>query len=186
MLRKLVILGICAGISASIPIVYQSNPELFQSLLESSEPAPDTQATAAVPRVQQLVQPVTEQLLGKKVRLAADDRGHFTAEFKLNGRSVEALVDTGATLVAINVSTAKRIGLKLKPEDYQYTVDTANGPTRAAAVNIDHLQIGRIFIENVQAVVLDDKALKGTLIGMSFLKRLAKFQVEDGGLLLVQ
>jgi aspartyl protease family protein len=187
MLRKLVILGICAGTSASIPILYQSNPELFKSFLESSEeaPAPDTQATAAVPRGQP-AKPVTEQLLGKKVRLAADNRGHFSAEFKLNGRRVEALVDTGATLVAINVSTARRIGIVLKAEDYKYTVDTANGPTRAAAVNIDNLQIGRIFVEDVQAVVLDDAALNGTLMGMSFLKRLTKFQVEDGALLLVQ
>jgi aspartyl protease family protein len=185
MLRKLIILGICAGTSASIPILYQSNPEFFEGVLSASESAPDARATAAVPRAQPS-KPATEQLLGKKVRLAADDRGHFTAEFKLNGRRVEALVDTGATLVAINVSTARRIGIVLKPEDYRYTVDTANGPTRAAAVDIDSLQIGRIFVESVQAVVLDDDALKGTLIGMSFLKRLAKFQIENGALLLVQ
>ena len=43
---------------------------------------------------------------------------------------------------------------------------------------IDNLQIGRISIESVQAIVLDDKALDGTLIGMSFLKRLDKFEVE--------
>ncbi len=187
MLRKLIILGICAGTSASVPILYQANPELFHSLLESSEtePAPDKQVTAAVPRVEP-ARPATEQLIGKKVRLAADARGHFSAEFKLNGRRVDALVDTGATLVAINVTTAKRIGITLKAEDYKYTVDTANGPTRAASVNIEDLQIGRIFVENVQAVVLDDTALNGTLIGMSFLKRLDKFQIEDGALLLVQ
>ena len=34
--------------------------------------------------------------------------------------------------------------------------------------------------------MLDDKALRGTLIGMSFLKRLDKYQVENGTLLLVQ
>jgi len=51
---------------------------------------------------------------------------------------------------------------------------------------IDNLQIGRIYVESVQAIVLDDKALDGTLIGMSFLKQLSKFQVEDGSLLLVQ
>ena len=34
--------------------------------------------------------------------------------------------------------------------------------------------------------MLDDKALDGTLIGMSFLKRLDKFEVTDGALLLAQ
>ena len=48
------------------------------------------------------------------------------------------------------------------------------------------LQIGRIYIESVQALVLDDKALDGTLIGMSFLKRLDKFEVADGALVLSQ
>ena len=70
--------------------------------------------------------------------------------------------------------------------DFKYTVRTANGETRAAGVTIERLQIGRILVEDVEAVVLDDKALDGTLIGVSFLKRLAKYQVENGALLLVQ
>ena len=41
-------------------------------------------------------------------------------------------------------------------------------------VDIDRLQIGRISVDNMQAVVLDDKALHTNLIGMSFLNRLGK------------
>jgi aspartyl protease family protein len=96
------------------------------------------------------------------------------------------MVDTGATLVAINLSTARRIGIQLTPADFKYEVRTANGKTRAASANIERLQIGRILVENVDAVVLDDKALDGALIGVSFLNRLAKYQVENGALLLVQ
>lgn len=186
MLRKLIILGVCAGTSASIPILYQSNPELVLGWMEgAAAPAPDPQPVAAVPKVRP-AKASEEPLLGRKVRLDGDDRGHFTAEFKLNGRRIDALVDTGATLVAINVSTARRIGITLTAEDYKYTVETANGATRAASVTIDNLQIGKIYLEDVQAVVLDDAALKTTLVGMSFLKRLSKFQVENGSLLLVQ
>ena len=137
-------------------------------------------------RTAQPIAPATEVLLGRKVRIAADPRGHFNADFKLNGRSIDAMVDTGATLVAINLSTARRIGIQLTPGDFKYTVNTANGKTRAASATIERLQIGRILVENVDAVVLDDKALDGTLIGVSFLKRLAKYQVENGALLLVQ
>ena len=125
-------------------------------------------------------------LLGRKVRSAADQYGHFSADFRLNGRSVGAMVDTGATLVAMNASTARRIGIRVTAPDFKYTVRTANGETRAAGVTIERLQIGRILVEDVEAVVLDDKALDGTLIGVSFLKRLAKYQVENGALLLVQ
>jgi len=96
------------------------------------------------------------------------------------------MIDTGATLVAINTSTARRIGISLNPSDFSHQVNTANGAIRAAVVNIDRLQIGKISIDNIQAVVLDDRALQTNLIGMSFLQRLAKYQVENGTLLLVQ
>lgn len=189
MLRKLLILGICAGTSASLPIVYEVNPETFLRYADSwmnDQPADPTPVAGVPPRVTLPAQAPVEQLAGRKVRVAADARGHFTTEFKLNGRRVDAMIDTGATLVALNVSTARRIGIKLDASDFAYKVDTANGETRAARANIASLQIGRIFVENVDAVILDDAALNGTLIGMSFLQRLDKFQVENGSLLLVQ
>jgi aspartyl protease family protein len=188
MLRKLLILIVCAVASASVPIFYERNPELFHGLLgseEESQPAPQTVAKAEI-RTTEPVVPATELLLGRKVKIAADEFGHFNADFRLNGRSVDAMVDTGATLVAMNASTARRAGIKVMPADFKYTVRTANGQTRAAGVTIDRLQIGRILVEDVEAVVLDDKALDGTLIGVSFLKRLAKYQVENGSLLMVQ
>jgi aspartyl protease family protein len=188
MFRKLLLVGIFAGSSASIPILYQSNSETFQNLLhqvmQGSE-APTKKLTAPVAAVS--TKPLDQEVLpGRKVRLAADATGHFVTDFKLNGRRVKAMVDTGATLVAINQSTARRIGISLTPADFKYKVATANGDARAAGVTIETLQIGRIAVDNVQAVVLEDQALDGTLIGMSFLKQLSKFQVEDGALLLVQ
>ncbi len=185
MFRKLAILIVCAVVSASVPMLYERNPELFHSLLKSGnepQPAPQMIAKAEI----KMPEPETEILLGRKVRIAADPDGHFNAEFRLNGRGVDALVDTGATLVAMNRSTARRVGIKVAPADFKYTVKTANGQTRAAGAIIERLQIGRIAVENVEAVVLDDDALDGTLIGVSFLNRLAKYQVENGALLLVQ
>ncbi|MET0943086.1 MAG: TIGR02281 family clan AA aspartic protease [Mesorhizobium sp.] len=187
MLRNLIIAGLSAVAAASLPALYQTDPERFQRLVGSSPEA--VESGAAIPdRIEplKLAAPQTEALLGRKVRLPADERGHFLAGFKLNGRSVEALIDTGATTVAINRTTARRIGLHLRNVDFKYEVRTANGATRAASATIERMQIGRISIENVPAAVLDDAALDGTLIGISFLNRLSKFQVEGGSLLLVQ
>ena len=187
MLRNLIIAGLSAVAAASLPALYQTDPERFQRLVGSSPEA--VESAAAIPdRIEplKLAAPQTEVLLGRKVRLPADERGHFLAGFKLNGRSVEALIDTGATTVAINRTTARRIGLHLRNVDFKYEVRTANGATRAASATIERMQIGRISVENVPAAVLDDAALDGTLIGMSFLNRLSKFQVEGGSLLLVQ
>ncbi len=187
MLRKLLILGICAGSSASVPILYQSNPDAFHRLLHravAEAPVEEEMAGTSVKTVTPINNP--QVLLGRKVRLTVDDRGHFTADFRFNGRKIDAMVDTGATLVALNVSTARQIGLVITQDDFKYTVDTANGKARAASATIASLQIGRIVVENVQAVILDDNALDGTLIGGSFLNRLGKYQVENGALVMVQ
>ena len=49
------------------------------------------------------------------VRLKPDERGHYVAEFRMNGKSVTALVDTGASMVAINKTTARKLGINVGP-----------------------------------------------------------------------
>jgi aspartyl protease family protein len=186
MLRKLLILSIFAGTSASIPVVYQSNPRIFENLLKSTVTArPETRTQPDVNLASVPDKPVAPLPIGRKVVVAADGRGHFSSTFKLNGRQVDGMIDTGATLVAVNTSTARRIGLPLNPSDFSHEVNTANGTIKAAVVTIDRLQIGSIAVDDVQAIVLDDKALQTNLIGMRFLNRLSKYQAENGTLLLV-
>ncbi|WP_419694673.1 TIGR02281 family clan AA aspartic protease [Mesorhizobium muleiense] len=183
MLRNLLILGVLAVASASFPMLYQSNPQMFEGLLKSAvgaSPAVETDLNLAT------VPDRPAQPLGRMVVIPADARGHFTSAFKLNGRTVDGMIDTGATLVAINSSTARRIGVSLNASDFKHQVNTANGAIKAALVTVDRLQIGKITLDGVQAVVLDDKALRTNLIGLSFLQRLEKYQVENGVLLLVQ
>ena len=123
---------------------------------------------------------------GRKTRIKMDNRGHFVTTAKMNGRRVEVLVDTGATSVAINKSTAKRLGIHLVASDFKYTVSTANGNTKAAAAVIERIDIGRVTVKNVRAAVLQDKALDGTLLGMTFLGALRSFEVKNRELVLVQ
>lgn len=184
MLRLLVsvfIVGVCA---LSIPAIIQSNPEAFERGLEKG--VDNARKVIAAERQIRKPKPRVRNLSGRKVRLAMNDRGHFVTDFKLNGRRVNALVDTGATLVAINQSTARRIGLRIKASDFKYDVRTANGNTKAASAVIKTVQIGRIHIKNVQAAILSDQALDGTLVGMSFLKQLKSFKIENQALILQQ
>jgi aspartyl protease family protein len=188
-MNKLILTGVVAGIAASIPVLYQSNPQAFDAMLRTDVAVRDTvpapTVSAAPPRLAtaRVEQPA---LLGRKVRLPVDARGHFAGDFRLNGHDVPALIDTGATVVAINVSTARRIGIVLTPSDFTHSVATANGETKAAAAMIDTVRIGKIYIDKVPAVVLEDSALSGTLVGMSFLKRLSKYEVENGAMILQQ
>lgn len=123
---------------------------------------------------------------GRKARIAMDSRGHFVTKAKMNGRNEEVLVDTGATYVAINESLARRLGIRLKDSDFKYKVRTANGITHAAAAIIDEIQIGRVRVQNVQASVSRDDALNTVLLGMSFLKKLNKFEISGNELILIQ
>ncbi|MFB2552617.1 retropepsin-like aspartic protease family protein [Ensifer soli] len=115
---------------------------------------------------------------GGTFRLPMDPSGHFIGNFRLNGRSESGMVDTGASLVALNLSTAQRIGIPPSRLSFDGRVSTANGLVEAARTTIDRIEIGGIALTGVEAVVLPDRALSGTLIGMSFLSRLASYKVE--------
>jgi aspartyl protease family protein len=104
----------------------------------------------------------------------------------MNGRPVEALIDTGASLVAINVSTARRLGFSPASLDFQHNVNTANGTIKAAHVVLDRVEIGSIRVREVDAFVLEDKALSSTLVGMSFMKKLKSYTAEDRKLRMIQ
>lgn len=189
MLKKFVLLGIFTGGCASLPVFHQLNPHAverwYAALTRSDAEAPVTQpAPIAVPAVATVE--TAQPLVGRKVRVASDAGGHFIADFKLNGRNVRAMIDTGATYIALNRSAARRVGIAPPQDAFIHDVRTANGVAKAAAARIEHVQIGRISIEGAEALILDDKALDGVLIGMSFLKRLSGFNVQNGSMVLQQ
>lgn len=187
MMKKLIPWSVLVGVCVAIPVVHQANPGLFDALLRAAltpEPSNTVESEVRVERAQ--IEAKAAPLSGRRVALSPDGKGHFVGEFRFNGRSQVAMVDTGATVVAFNRSMARRIGLQLTAADFRHKVKTANGEASAATALVSELTIGRIAVQNVQAVVLDDDALDTVLIGMSFLNRLSGFKVENGTLVLQQ
>lgn len=121
-----------------------------------------------------------------RVRLKADGRGHFVTHIEINGRSTKAVVDTGASSVAIPESVARKAGLFLKPADFNRPVSTANGTTYAAPVSLRRVQVDGLSVRDVEGIVLPDASLSIVLLGMTFLGKLSTFSIEDGTLLLVR
>lgn len=161
----------------------------------SQEQAATATNPAARPARQEVVMPARAEpsnarnsnpLDGRRTIIEADSRGHFVTEARMNGSRQEVLVDTGATLVAMNESTARELGIRLSASDFKYRVSTANGDTEAALVTIDRIEIDRLRAEDVQATVTRDEALDIVLLGMSFLNKLKRFQIENGELVLTQ
>jgi aspartyl protease family protein len=175
MLTRLI--AFAGGIAALALVV----PEFASRYLDrQAETAASPQTSASAART------TASYASGKGVVLEADRSGHFIGSFRFNGRSEKGLVDTGASRIAINVTTARRFGIAVGSLSFDARAQTANGIVEAAHVSLDRVEIGGISVRNVEAMVLPDKALSGVLIGMSFLSRLSSYRVEAGALRLVK
>ena len=118
------------------------------------------------------------------IELQAGPNGHFHAEVEINGRPVEVMVDTGASMVALSYEDAERAGVYVRPAEFTMRVATANGVARAAPVTLDKISLGEITVRNVRAAVSEPGRLQGSLLGMSFLGRLSRFDMRAGVLVL--
>jgi aspartyl protease family protein len=123
---------------------------------------------------------------GGEVHIQAADGGHFFSDIDVNGRSIKAVVDTGATGVSLSYEDARAIGLSLSETDFTMESQTANGTARIAPVTLDRVQIGDIEVRDVQAFVAEPGKLFQTLLGMSFLRRLSHIDIRGQELVLVQ
>ncbi len=108
--------------------------------------------------------------------------GGFETVGSINGRTVNMLVDTGATAVALNAREAKRLGIRYRLNGKKIMVATASGNAGGYAVTLDRVKVGQIEFYNVPAVVVDGDHPREVLLGMSFLRRTT---MEDQGKVLI-
>jgi aspartyl protease family protein len=107
----------------------------------------------------------------RSVTLAADGRGHFVTLGQINGKSIQFLVDTGATSVSIPASFAENAGIDYR-KGQRMLSQTANGVTTVYRVTLDSVTVGDVTLYQVEGVVHDSQALSVGLLGMSFLNRM--------------
>lgn len=118
------------------------------------------------------------------VTLHAQNGGHFETTAEVNGRDVDVMVDTGATLVALTYEDAERAGIFLKTSDFTHSVSTANGMAKVAPVEISEISIGDITVRNIRGAVAERGKLHKTLLGMTFLGRLSRVEMRKDALVL--
>lgn len=109
--------------------------------------------------------------------------GHFWANAVVNDKAVHFLVDTGATVVVLTPADARRLGFDENALTFNRQVITANGPTQAAEVTLSTVGVGQSTVHNVDALVLKD-GLATSLLGMSYLGRLSRFEATPSSLIL--
>jgi aspartyl protease family protein len=123
---------------------------------------------------------------GRSISISRDGRGHFQAEGRIEGQRIGFMIDTGASVVALNETSAARFGLRPSRTEYNSTVSTANGTIKAARARIAMLDVGGLVVRDVDAMVLPDEALSENLLGLSFLSRLKRFEYANGQMVLEQ
>jgi aspartyl protease family protein len=126
------------------------------------------------------------QVGGRSLSIPRDSRGQFLAEGRIEGQRIGFMVDTGASVVALNETSAARFGLRPSRGDYNAAVTTANGTVKAARTRIAMLELGGLTVRDVDAMVLPDEALSENLLGLSFLSKLRRFEYANGQMVLEQ
>ena len=95
--------------------------------------------------------------------------GHFMSSGAINGRPVQFMVDTGATVVAISQTEAERIGLDFRNAPRAMT-QTANGAVPVHRVSLNAVRVGEVEVNNIDAIVMPAQ-MPYVLLGNSFLSR---------------
>ena len=122
----------------------------------------------------------------RTLNIPRDPRGHFATEGRIDGQRISFMIDTGASVIALNESSAARFGFRPTPGQYNINVTTANGTVKAAATRLARVEVGELIVRDVDAMVLPDEALSENLLGLSFLSKLKRFEYSNGQMVLEQ
>jgi aspartyl protease family protein len=117
-------------------------------------------------------------------KLNPKENGYVMELAKVNGREVKVLIDPVASAVSFSYEDAERIGLKPSMLKFNVPVFTPQGPTQAAAVKLDWIEVNGVGAADVDGLVMPKGTTRGSVLGQWFLSHLKYSKLEDGTLLL--
>jgi aspartyl protease family protein len=151
-------------------------PDLASRLMNGEPSAATVRPLSATPESES---PVS----GGTTRIAADRNGHYVSDIQVNGRTLNAC-RYGRALVALRYEDARALGVVFPGDRFDVGVRTANGSAQGRMVRLRSVRLGAILLNEVDALVLSEGALGTNLLGMSFLKRLSRYEVRGSTLVL--
>ena len=149
-------------------------------------PGSGAAAAPSAPPVAPVAASVAAPAFGGEETIAPDRLGQFQTTIEVDGQRLPAMVDTGASYLALPAEAADRLGIRPLPADFNIPVSTANGRALVAKVNLPAVRLGGIEVRDVTALVSGRGQLGQALIGMSFLSRLSSVRMDHGRLLLAR
>lgn len=121
---------------------------------------------------------------GGVIELTRASDGHFYANIDVNGVSLPFVVDTGATQIVLRKEDARQIGIDPGALVYAGRAMTANGMVRTAQVELGELIFAKRRETGIGATI-SDGVLDRSLLGMSYLQRFSKIEIEGSTLRLI-
>ena len=165
-------------ISVAMMIIAVAAPKVLTSAIKETPQASAAQKSAGKARQRAALARARRNAGSDEIEIRSAANGHFYLDAEIDGREIAVMVDTGASIVALRESDAKRAGIRVHGDDFNLPLSTANGTTYGAAVTLRSVAVDNIVIRNVRAVVVPDEQLFISLLGTSFLNRLRRFEVS--------
>lgn len=116
------------------------------------------------------------------VELERSDDGHFYADVEINGATVRALVDTGASGIALSRNDARMAGIATSIGMPNVVGRGADGYVFGEEVILDTVALGHERAHSMPAIVLN--AGHQTLLGQSFLARFEAVEIRGDRMVL--
>jgi len=114
----------------------------------------------------------------RELRRAPD--GHFYAIVQVNGASINFMVDTGASIVALTPEDAQRAGIHL-PET-RAMARGLGGTVEVTPVTIDRLSFGGLEARGVRAAVAEELPI--SLLGQNVLSQIGTVEISGDRMVL--
>ena len=108
-----------------------------------------------------------------ELKIKQNRQGHYVLRGQVNNKSSLFLVDSGATVTSIPMSSAQKLGLT---KGSPFKVNTANGTAVAYRTVIKELKLGDLVLKNVTASLNPGMNGSEALLGMNVLKHFELIQ----------
>lgn len=147
--------------------------------VESSNPASNFQGAAGQQTSLAIARSDADEdkaAWANEVALKRERDGHFYADVSVDGRSINMLVDTGASVIALTGEDANALGLFWEESEVATVAQGANGPVKGVNVTLPRVSLGGFEASNVRALIVPE-GLGISLLGQSFLASVNKVEI---------
>jgi aspartyl protease family protein len=115
---------------------------------------------------------------GAPTILERSPQGHFYVDAEINGQLVHCIVDTGASMVALPVEDAQRLGIPFSESEFEPVGKGAGGIVLGKEVVLDAISVDGKKVEHVPGAILKGNEI--CLLGQAYLNRLSSVEMSGG------